>query len=56
MCKEFAAVFNGSLGSYTGPPILFNLNPTASPIRLKAHRVPFALKPKIDEEVDHLIA
>ena len=55
MCKVFAAVFDGSLGSYTGPPILFHLNPTVTPIYLKARRLPFALKPKIDEQLDWLI-
>ncbi|XP_060089380.1 LOW QUALITY PROTEIN: uncharacterized protein K02A2.6-like, partial [Heteronotia binoei] len=32
------------------------LDPTVRPIRLKARRVPFALKPKIEAELDRLVA
>ncbi|XP_054830333.1 uncharacterized protein K02A2.6-like [Eublepharis macularius] len=56
VCEEFPGVFDGSLGCYKGPPVSFNLNPAAAPVRLKARRVPFALKPRIDEELDRLIA
>ncbi|XP_060110493.1 uncharacterized protein K02A2.6-like, partial [Heteronotia binoei] len=54
ICKEFPEVFDGSLGSYRGPPISLPLDPTVRPIRLKARRVPFALKPKIEAELDRL--
>ncbi|XP_054832322.1 uncharacterized protein K02A2.6-like, partial [Eublepharis macularius] len=53
--REFPAVFDGALGNYTGPPVSFDLNPAVAPICLKPRRVPFALKPKIDEELDWLI-
>ncbi|XP_058042036.1 uncharacterized protein K02A2.6-like, partial [Ahaetulla prasina] len=43
------------LGKYTGTPISFNLDPQVAPIRLKARRVPFALKPRIDKELDKLV-
>ncbi|XP_060100277.1 uncharacterized protein K02A2.6-like, partial [Heteronotia binoei] len=56
VCEEFPAVFDGTLGCYTGPPVTLHLDPTVRPIRLKARRVPFALKPKIEEELDKLIA
>ncbi|XP_033003909.1 uncharacterized protein K02A2.6-like, partial [Lacerta agilis] len=55
ICKEFPAVFDGKLGQYTGPPIALQLDPAVRPIRLKARRVPFALKPRIDEELDRLV-
>ncbi|XP_058038731.1 uncharacterized protein K02A2.6-like, partial [Ahaetulla prasina] len=38
-----------------GTPISFNLDPQVAPIRLKARRVPFALKPRIDRELDKLV-
>lgn len=53
---KFAPVFSETLGRYKGPPVGFDLDPTVAPIRLKARRVPFALKPKIDTELDKLIA
>ncbi|XP_060091347.1 uncharacterized protein K02A2.6-like, partial [Heteronotia binoei] len=56
ICKEFPEVFDGSLGSYKGPAISLPLDPTVRPIRLKARRVPFALKPKIEAELDRLTA
>ncbi|XP_060094828.1 uncharacterized protein K02A2.6-like, partial [Heteronotia binoei] len=56
ICKEFPEVFDGSLGSYRGAPISLPLDPTVRPIRLKARRVPFALKPKIEAELDRLTA
>lgn len=33
--KEFADVFDGTLGKYKGNPISFNLDPKVSPIRIK---------------------
>ncbi|XP_060107687.1 uncharacterized protein K02A2.6-like, partial [Heteronotia binoei] len=46
----------GDAESYRGPPISLPLDPTVRPIRLKARRVPFALKPKIEAELDRLTA
>ena len=56
ICHEFPSVFDGTLGLYNGLPIALRLNPTVQPIRVKARRVPFALKPRIDEELDRLVA
>ncbi|XP_060110491.1 uncharacterized protein K02A2.6-like, partial [Heteronotia binoei] len=56
VCREFPDVFDGSLGRYKGPAISLPLDPTVRPIRLKARRVPFALKPKIEAELDRLTA
>ncbi|XP_058041463.1 uncharacterized protein K02A2.6-like [Ahaetulla prasina] len=55
LLEEFAEVFEDRLGKYKGTPISFNLDPQVAPIRLKARRVPFALKPKIDREIDKLV-
>ncbi|XP_058047757.1 uncharacterized protein K02A2.6-like, partial [Ahaetulla prasina] len=56
LMNEFEDVFKDCLGKYKGTPISFNLDPQVAPIRLKARRVPFALKPKIDKEIDKLIS
>ncbi|XP_026544539.1 uncharacterized protein K02A2.6-like, partial [Notechis scutatus] len=56
LVQEFQDVFSDELGKYKGTPISFNLNPEIAPIRLKPRRVPFALKLKIDEQLDKLIA
>ncbi|XP_039202919.1 uncharacterized protein K02A2.6-like, partial [Crotalus tigris] len=55
VCKEFADVFSPQLGTFKGPPVSLKLDPTVTPIRIKARRVPFALKSKIDTELDKLI-
>ncbi|XP_058046928.1 uncharacterized protein LOC131202197 isoform X2 [Ahaetulla prasina] len=55
LLKEFEDVFQDCLGKYVGTPISFNLDPQMAPIRLKARWVPFALKPKIDRELDKLV-
>ncbi|XP_037579507.1 uncharacterized protein K02A2.6-like [Dermacentor silvarum] len=52
--RDFASMFDGTLGCYKGPPVQLALNPEVVPIRLKA-RVPFALRPKIDAKLDKLI-
>ncbi|XP_026563420.1 uncharacterized protein K02A2.6-like, partial [Pseudonaja textilis] len=55
LVRDFQEVFDGNLGKYRGPPISFSLDPTIAPIRLKPRRVPFALRPKIDEQLNKLI-
>ncbi|XP_058025570.1 uncharacterized protein K02A2.6-like [Ahaetulla prasina] len=56
LLREFKDVFQDCLGKYVGTPISFNLDPQVAPIRLKARRVPFALKAKIDRELDKLVS
>ncbi|XP_026546854.1 uncharacterized protein K02A2.6-like, partial [Notechis scutatus] len=55
LARDFQEVFDSSLGKYQGAPISFNLDPNIAPIRLKPWRVPFALKPKINEQLNKLI-
>lgn len=55
LIKEFPTVFNGKLGTYTGTPISFNLNPQVAPHQLKPLKVSFALKLKVDAELNRLI-
>ncbi|XP_032078818.1 uncharacterized protein K02A2.6-like [Thamnophis elegans] len=54
--REFSDVFDGQLGRYKGTPISLSLDPQVAPIRLKARRVPFALRAKVDAELDKLLA
>ncbi|XP_077547987.1 uncharacterized protein LOC144160628 [Haemaphysalis longicornis] len=53
--EEFAVVFDGGLACYKEPPVKLALNPEVVPVRLKARRVPFALRQKIDAEFDKLL-
>lgn len=52
---EFPDIFDGKLRLCKGPPITLPLNPAVRPIHIPACRVPLALKPKIDEELDKLV-
>ncbi|XP_032069735.1 uncharacterized protein K02A2.6-like [Thamnophis elegans] len=56
LVNEFPAVFDGTLGRYTDTPVSFNLDPAVQPVRMKPRRVPIALKPKVDTELDKLVA
>ncbi|ETE61804.1 Retrovirus-related Pol polyprotein from transposon 17.6, partial [Ophiophagus hannah] len=53
---KFRDAFSGNLGKYTGTPISFNLDHLLAPIQLKPQRAPFALWPKVGEQLDKLIA
>lgn len=53
--KEYPEVFNENLGQYKGPPVTFDLDSTVKPITLKARNIPFALKDKVDKELERLI-
>ncbi|XP_058038703.1 uncharacterized protein K02A2.6-like [Ahaetulla prasina] len=54
--QEFSDIFSKELGKYKGSPISLNLDPSIAPIRLKPRRVPFALRTKVDQEIDKLLA
>lgn len=56
LIAEFLDVFNSLLGQSTGTPISFSLDPQVAPIHHKPQRVPLALKSKVDEQQDKLIA
>lgn len=53
---EYPDVFSAELGEYKGPPISFLLDGEVTPLRLKPRAVPFALLPKIEKEIDKLVA
>ncbi|XP_064469269.1 uncharacterized protein K02A2.6-like [Ornithodoros turicata] len=52
---KFSHVFGKELGKFNGPPVSLHLDSTVTPVRMRSRQVPFALKPKIDEEIDRLI-
>ncbi|XP_056132705.1 uncharacterized protein K02A2.6-like [Lampris incognitus] len=52
---EYAEVFQ-DLGASRTPPIGIDIDTTASPKFFKARSVPFALRSKLDEELDKLVA
>ncbi|XP_054723042.1 uncharacterized protein K02A2.6-like [Uloborus diversus] len=52
--EEFSDVFKDELGTYKGAPITLKLDPTFRPIQLKARTVPYALKQKIEKELQRL--
>lgn len=53
--KMFPKVFSDSLGSFNKYTIKLHLKPDVKPIFLKARPVPYALKEKIDKELDRLL-
>ncbi|XP_026569428.1 uncharacterized protein K02A2.6-like, partial [Pseudonaja textilis] len=53
--SDFSDVFSSELGCYSGTPISFSVDPQAIPLRLKPRRVPFAIRPKLDAELDKLL-
>ncbi|XP_013909250.1 PREDICTED: protein NYNRIN [Thamnophis sirtalis] len=56
LLAEFADVFDNALGCYKGTPISLNLDPLVAPIHLKARRVLFALRERVDTELGKLIS
>ncbi|XP_026556264.1 uncharacterized protein K02A2.6-like, partial [Pseudonaja textilis] len=53
--SDYSDVFSSELGCYSGTPISFTVDPQAIPLRLKPRRVPFAIRPKLDLELDKLL-
>lgn len=52
---EYAEVFQ-EMGASRTPPISIDIDPAASPMFFKARSVPFALRARLDEELDKLVA
>lgn len=55
LCKMFPKVFSGNLGAFNKYKIDLHLKPDAQPIFFKARPVPYALRGKLDEELDRLL-
>jgi hypothetical protein len=55
LLSEFNDVFAEGLGTYTGPPVSLKLKESAKPRFLKARNVPFALKEKVEAQLQREI-
>ncbi|XP_003369635.1 putative integrase core domain protein [Trichinella spiralis] len=53
--RKYQAVVTPDLGCYAGEPVSLDLDPSVPPVRMKARKVPLALKEKIDMELDKLV-
>lgn len=53
--QEFPSIFDGKLETYSGKLVSFNLDLAVAPVRLKPRCIPFALKSKVNAELDKLI-
>lgn len=56
MLNKHSEVFKEGLGTYRGNPVTINLKPDATPRFLKARPVPFAIKARVEKEIDRLKA
>ena len=52
---EYTQVFGPDLGKYKGPEVHLHVNPQAQPRFCKARPVPFAIKDKVESEIDRLV-
>ncbi|KRZ91539.1 LanC-like protein 2 [Trichinella sp. T8] len=53
--RKYQSVFTEELGMYVGKPVSLDLDPNVTPICMTARKVPFALREKIDAELDKLV-
>ncbi|PAA55759.1 hypothetical protein BOX15_Mlig019760g1 [Macrostomum lignano] len=55
-CSTSTAIFfSPELGKYNGPPVSLNMKPDAQPRFMKARNLPFALKDKVESQLDREI-
>nr|XP_034833643.1 uncharacterized protein K02A2.6-like [Maniola hyperantus] len=54
--SKYSDIFRDGLGTFTGDPITIHLKPDATPRFLKARPVPYAIKAKVEKEIDRLVA
>ncbi|XP_063919419.1 uncharacterized protein K02A2.6-like [Zophobas morio] len=52
--QEFEDVFSHELDKFKGTPLSFNLDANVKPIICKARKVPYAMKPLIEKELEDL--
>ena len=55
LLDKYSAVFADGLGTFNGPPVSLKLKEGAQPRFLKARNVPFALKNKVDQQLQREI-
>lgn len=56
MLRKHNEVFKQGLGTYRGDPVTIHLKENATPRFLKARPVPFAIKDRVEKEIDRLVA
>ena len=53
--QHLQKLFSGDLGCYQGPPVSLQLSPNAAPKFMRPRPVPYALREKIEAELDRLV-
>ncbi|XP_068149456.1 uncharacterized protein [Drosophila tropicalis] len=51
---KYKDLFSSELGRFRGPPVSLQINTDATPVRLPARRIPFAIQELYEEELDRL--
>ncbi|XP_068150236.1 uncharacterized protein [Drosophila tropicalis] len=51
---KYKDLFSSELGRFRGPPVSLHINTDATPVRLPARRIPFAIQELYEEEIDRL--
>ncbi|XP_052747502.1 uncharacterized protein K02A2.6 isoform X1 [Bicyclus anynana] len=54
--SKYSEIFEDELGTFTGDPVTIHLKPNATPRFLKARPVPYAIKARVEQEIDRLVA
>ncbi|KRY58412.1 Uncharacterized protein T03_9639 [Trichinella britovi] len=55
LLRKYRSVFTEELGMYIGKPVSLSLDPNVTPICMKARKLPFAWREKIDAKFDKLV-
>ncbi|CAD5206231.1 unnamed protein product [Bursaphelenchus okinawaensis] len=52
--EKFAVLFDDSLGTYKGPDVELKFKKPPTPVFFRSRQIPFALRDKVDQELDKL--
>ena len=55
LLREFDILFSDTPGMYNKREVKLHVNPNTKPIALRARHVPYALRSKVEEEIDRLL-
>ncbi|XP_039764291.1 uncharacterized protein K02A2.6-like [Pararge aegeria] len=53
---KYSNIFRDGLGTFRGDPVTIHLKPGATPKFFKVRPVPYAIKARVEEEIDRLVA
>lgn len=53
--SKYSEIFRDGLGTFNGDPVTIHLKPDATPRFLKARPVPYAIKDRVEKEIDRLV-